>query len=305
MFKRLVNEATLRFSLRADGPILVNEGSGSKIDPTLPDMSFVRCIRDGSSTIYLPGSSIKGVFRARYEQLMRAMGRPVCELFSEGKNCSKLISNEIKKPNAPKIPYDGKILYAKSCAACRFFGSLSLAGRVNFSDAYPPPDEAPVLGKRNGVGINRITGATHHGALFDIETLEEGTFEVVARLTNFALYQLSMLLWIIRDIDDGFVTFGMGGSRGNGQMRIRNNDDVLLSYKLYNVSDTADRLRGYFEKDIGNVVNYDTFVFGREKEVKGIWNIMDVIGIEHSKDIENSMNHERWSCVAQPLINKE
>ena len=297
MFKNLVNEAILSFQLRTEGPVLVNEGSGSKIDPTLPDMSFVRCMRNGVSTVYLPGSSIKGVFRSRYEQLMRAINYPVCDLLIKDNNCNDLVKKESKKEDSPYKILDGNTCYALSCSACRFFGSLLLAGRVSFSDAYPLSDENIVLGMRHGVGISRITGATHEGALFDIETLEEGTFEIFVRLTNFALYQLCLLLWIIKDIEDGLVTFGMGGTRGNGQMRIRNMNDMLLSYKLFDADFDTGKLRGYESNDVGSEVKFDSFPFGRKTDIKGIDNIMAALSMEHSIEIKKAMDHEKWQCI--------
>ena len=302
MFKNLVNEATLHFSLRTEGPVLVNEGTGSKINPTLPDMSFVRCKRNGEDTVYLPGSSIKGVFRTRYEQLMRAMDTPVCELFTKGNSCSECISFEEREL---RELFDGSVRYNKSCAACRFFGSLSLAGRVNFSDAYPTQNTKLEMGMRHGVGISRITGAAHPGALFDIETLEKGRFDFAIKMTNFGLYQLRLLIWIIQDIDDGLVTFGMGGSRGNGQMRIHEADKMLLTYRFYGATLGVNRLRGYNENDIGSAVPYNSSVFGQKVELTGMSDILKAIGIDDTNALRKAMLYESWACsILTTIVNR-
>src|SRR5204862_7823670 len=70
--RQLFNEATLSLSLTPDGPILIKAGEG-EADPTRPDMSFVRTIRGGEETVYLPGSSLKGVLRAHCERLARTV----------------------------------------------------------------------------------------------------------------------------------------------------------------------------------------------------------------------------------------
>jgi len=292
VFKKLVNEATLHFAMRTEGPVLVNEGTGSKIDPTLPDMSFVRCKRNGEDTVYLPGSSIKGVFRTRYEQLMRAFGKPVCELSTKDKNCGDLIRNK-------KIALDGSTRYKKSCAACRFFGSTSLAGRVCFSDAYPVQNMKLEMGMRNGVSINRITGAaqTQTGALFNIETLEIGTFDFNIRMVNFSLYQLYMLIWILQDIDDGLVTIGMGGSRGNGQMRIHEAENMKLSYRFYDATSDIGRLRGYNINDLGSIVEYDPFAFVHKTKLTGMMNIIKAIGYENTDALCKAIRSEPWDCI--------
>jgi CRISPR-associated RAMP protein (TIGR02581 family) len=199
----------------------------------------VRTIHDGKETIYLPGSSIKGVFRSRYEHVMRAVGQYVCDTFDSKHNdtCNKNIR---KEENDPKINrhLDGAERYALCCEACKLFGTLVLGGRISFADAYPVGEWK--VGMRHGVGIDRVTGAAFPGALYDIETLENGSFTVKCKMMNFRLYQLRTVMWVLEDIEDGLVTFGMGGSRGNGQMRIVG--DVNLDYRKY--SDDAPVLSG-------------------------------------------------------------
>jgi CRISPR-associated RAMP protein (TIGR02581 family) len=239
VFAKLTNEALLTFNLRNEGPLLINSGNAAKIHPR-PDMSFVRTIREGKETIYLPGSSIKGVFRSRYEQVMRMLGERVCDTFDSngGRTCNKKIEAIEKgfesdnRGRKGRGHLNGTERYENICEACKLFGTLALGGRISFADAYPVSECK--LGMRHGVGIDRITGAAHQGALYDIETLEDGTFSVKCKLTNFKLYQLRTVLWILQDIDDGLVTFGMGGSRGNGQMRLADKEDgVNLEYRKY------------------------------------------------------------------------
>ena len=294
MFKKLVNESTLRFILKADGPVLINDGAGSKIDPALTDMSFVRCRRGNSYTVYIPGSSIKGVFRTRYEQLMRAIEMPVGDKCMNGMRCFDHDNNHEKEIDDLFESSKGSILYAESCSVCRLFGNLSLAGRVRFSDAYPISDEQPEFGMRHGVGISRITGAAHPGALFDLEILEKGLFEVHIRLTNFGLYQLRLLLWIIQDINDGMVTFGMGGSRGNGQMRIHEIEKIHLLYRFYIKGNSISKIRGYFSNDTGENMTFHPTVYGCDKELVGMTEILTSIGINNSDDLRTAMQREPW-----------
>ncbi|MDR1157416.1 MAG: RAMP superfamily CRISPR-associated protein [Oscillospiraceae bacterium] len=270
--------------------MLINSGTDNKIDPTLTDMSFVRCIHNGARTVYLPGSSLKGVFRSRYEQLMRAFESPVCKLFSK-ESCSEALKN--------KKSFDGTQRYKASCAACRLFGNLSLGSRIAFADAYPDlSSPAPVLGRRHGVGINRITGAAAPGALFEMEVLESGVFDVEVRLTNFALYQLRLILWIVQDIDDGLVTFGMGGTRGNGQMRLKDSTEVQLRYRLFDDSD-VNRLRGYDAKDVGGseIQSFPRNLFGRESQLKGLEEILRALGLDDRETLRTAMRRESWENV--------
>jgi len=69
MHKATFLEGTLRFTITPDGPILVKAGESSGVDPTLPDMRFVR----SQNSIYIPGPSLKGVVRAQAERICRSM----------------------------------------------------------------------------------------------------------------------------------------------------------------------------------------------------------------------------------------
>ena len=69
MHKATFLEGTLRFTITPDGPILIKAGESSGVDPTLPDMRFVR----SQSSIYIPGPSLKGVVRAQAERICRSL----------------------------------------------------------------------------------------------------------------------------------------------------------------------------------------------------------------------------------------
>ena len=271
MFAQLTNEAVLTFTLRNEGPLLINSGAAAKIRPR-PDMSFVRTVHNGAETVYLPGSSIKGVFRSRYEQVMRMLGQDVCDTFDsrDNRTCNKKIRREENKPDINKH-LNGTERYDLCCEACKMFGTLVLGGRISFADAYPTGKYE--LGMRHGVGIDRITGAAFPGALYDIETLEDGVFAVKCRMTNFKLYQLRTILWVLEDIDEGLVTFGMGGSRGNGQMRIADPNDVKLVYRKY--TNSALLLSGK-ETDA---------LFGRQVEISGLHEILAGLNINTREEL--------------------
>ena len=274
MFAKLTNEAALTFTLHNEGPLLINSGAVAKIHPH-PDMSFVRTVHNGQETIYLPGSSIKGVFRTRYEQVMRALGQNICDTIDSKDNstCNKSIRTEENKP-AVSRRLNGTERYTLCCEACKLFGSLMLGGRIAFADAYPVGDWK--IGMRHGVGIDRITGAAYPGALYDIETLEDGAFVVKCKMTNFELYQLRTVIWVLEDIHAGLVTFGMGGSRGNGQMRITG--DVTLDYRKY--IDSAPVIQG---------AETDT-LFGKQYKVIGLPEILSALKINTKDELIDAIN---------------
>jgi len=291
MFKKLVNEAKLEFPLAVDTPLLINSGSDSKIRASF-DMSPMMTFRNGKEVPYMPGSSIKGVFRSRYEQIL-------AQILTHTNNdpCNILDKNNPCISKKHKDEENGTKLYKESCHACRLFGNLQLGSRISFPDAFPKEDSA-LLGYRHGVGIDRITGAAHGQAKFEYQMVESGTFFLTATVRNFALYQLRLLLWVLEDIDAGLVTFGMGGTRGNGRMKISDGSQVKLLYLGPDKAIDSNKLVGYFSEDCGGNLKEEAStklsksLLGSSIEIVGMQNILDAININNSGTLQEKIKAE-------------
>lgn len=73
MHKTRYNSLHLDLRVSPVGPLLIKSG-GFSTNPSLPDMQFVRTFREGSDdTLYIPGSSLKGVFRSFVEKALRTI----------------------------------------------------------------------------------------------------------------------------------------------------------------------------------------------------------------------------------------
>src|SRR5439155_26379791 len=116
------------------GPLLIKSGQ-----PTIsgPDMTPVLTFRNGQREVFLPGSSLKGVFRSHLEKIACSL-KPhvVCYPFSGGKETEANLGQRqrdyrdscgviLQKEQATNI------VYGKSCPACRLFGSTASIGRVS------------------------------------------------------------------------------------------------------------------------------------------------------------------------------
>lgn len=207
------------------------------------DMRFVTTRRNGEDEPYLPGSSLKGVLRTRCEQLARTFlpdHQRVCDIFDEEhpeerkRSCTKTVEG---LPPAER--------YAAACRICQVFGCGPLAGRLAVSDGYLLPDPAPAYGVRSGVGINRLRGAAHSGALFFYEVLERGTFEVTFTLENFELWQVGLVGLALHDLYTGTLPVGFGTRRGLGRLQ----GEVTVAELTYfgsqaHAQDSGCRLKG-------------------------------------------------------------
>lgn len=237
MHKRRFNELTLSFALRPKGPLLIKSGQESGADPTLLDMNFVRIYHAalGESTVYLPGSSLKGTLRSYMEKIARTV--------SEGRNVHPPLScdplGKSAKPGADRYAcgqymdrhrnFSPAQKYKCACAICRIFGHTSLASHAHISDAYPlPPDQpsdrryfeqANQTEERDGVAIDRVSGAVAVGP-FNLEVVTQGAFFASLTLSNFQLWQVGLLAIALRDLGRGLVPIGFAKSRGLGRVAV-------------------------------------------------------------------------------------
>lgn len=204
MLKQLVNEARFPLTIITTGPLLIRSGQARFGDS---DMVPVQTYRHGEWQVYLPGTSLKGAVRSHAERLLRTLRKnAACNPFDGESPC---------RSRVPDAAADA--IYRSLCWACRVFGSLTYAGRVAISDCYLPPQTRARLERRNGVGIDRLTGGAFRGALFDLEAVPSGvTFEGVVRLRNFEAWQVALLLLVFQDLAAGVVPLGGGRSRGFG-----------------------------------------------------------------------------------------
>ena len=215
MFKRLFNELTLVFDLfPQESPLLIKSGRESGADPTLLDMNFVRTAHPdtGEMTVFLPGSSLKGTLRSYCEKIARTVRdeenpRWCCNPF-DGTFCGKQFD---------RGEWPSTVRYARSCVVCRTFGHTHMGSHLTLSDAYP--QDTPRLEQRDGVAIDRITGAVAAGP-FNLEVVTQGTFRATLRLRNFQLWQVGLLAVALREMGQGRVPVGFGKSKGFGRVSV-------------------------------------------------------------------------------------
>src|SRR5437660_7389265 len=70
MLKALVNEARLRLNITTQGPLLIKTGYATVIGA---DMAPVMTYHNGQQEVYIPGSSLKGVFRSHIEKVVNSI----------------------------------------------------------------------------------------------------------------------------------------------------------------------------------------------------------------------------------------
>lgn len=243
MLKRLVNECRFNLTIHTEGPVLVKSGHGTVFGL---DMTPVRTYRNGKTEVYLPGSSLKGVFRSHIEKVIRTLNDGVvCNPFVKTDDKAEVQGNQLVCHDYAEVSCGDKFevrqkdslrigsnqwhhdkenlsneeVYRDSCPACRLFGSTSFIGRVAISDAYLTEGTQEKIEQRDGVGIDRFTGGAASGPKFDLEVVSSGvSFETSIYLRNFEVWQLGMLMLIVQDLEDSLIRIGSGRSRGLGNV---------------------------------------------------------------------------------------
>ncbi len=224
MHKMRLNKLCLEGKIIPRGPLLIKSGVEAGADPTLPRMNFVRTLhpQTGETTIYLPGSSLKGAIRSHAERLIRTRYPDASQMCCDplgSMSCDKRIGRANQGENRQQAlqPYEE---YQRLCLACRIFGHTIHAGHFTATDAYPDKAIAE-LPLRQGVAINRFSGSAKTNALFDMEVTMQGAFQVRFTLVNFELWQVGLLALVWRDLRDERLPIGFGKSRGLGRVTFR------------------------------------------------------------------------------------
>jgi CRISPR-associated RAMP protein (TIGR02581 family) len=259
MLKKLVNEARFRLIITTTGPLLIKSGYATILGPDMTPVLTFRKDQSGAFTqqVFMPGSSLKGVFRSHLEKIICSIKpQVVCDPFwrpnerneerqdiqnldirerdyriSCGDKFNKLQKDFEEQQKQRRInnqpPLDQSknpaartdIIYHDSCPACRLFGSTSFIGRVSIGDAYLVDPEKIRTERRDGVGIDRLTGGASHTAKFELEVVSQGVeFATTIYLRNYEAWQLGMVFLVVQDMEDELIRIGSGRSRGLGMI---------------------------------------------------------------------------------------
>lgn len=249
MFAQRFNEITFELEIRPESPLLVKDGRHreesqrdrlvfhpqARRDPERPrrregrgygsyaspdeafDMACVWSNTVEGPRFYLPGSSLKGVLRRGAEQII-ARWRP--ELARTGdpfdNQAGKAVDHQRETGRGPS----GAEIYAQAGPIERCFGHTALRGRWMIADAYLANEAEARVVVRDGVGIDRRSGAAAHNVKFQYEAITAGQFKTTLTLVNYELWQLGLVAHLLADLDSGTLTVGYGARRGLGRVRV-------------------------------------------------------------------------------------
>ena len=258
-FYRFQNRYKITGIIKMNTPLSV----GTRPSP-LPTGSDLPVIKTPEGLPYIPGSSLKGVFRSVAEQILRTLDYMeyrwngirlwACDPLDDAKRCISPKNKEemvLTHTNNGKFDDEGftQEIWENSCTACRIFGSQWIASRIHFKDVIMVnPDEMIRLYEvRDGVGIDRDTGTAKPKLKFDFEVVPAGSkFALNIIAENVDDWEMGLILWILKAFENGDIPLGGKISRGLGWSRI----EGLTIERV-----TADKIIDFFKGGIPEKVN--------------------------------------------------
>jgi CRISPR-associated RAMP protein (TIGR02581 family) len=205
-------------------------------------------LEQGSGRPILPGSSLKGKFRATAERLAGYLGLSAC-LLDTGLSGVKCVTDEayrqLKHDDFRTMKNDqDKLnwLAGNVCGVCALFGSPLHASRIYFSDGRLE-DWSGAVEIRDGVSLDRDSETARDGLKFDFEVVPAGAaFALQIDLENPSQTELALVGAVLAEWNHG-VRLGGKTSRGLGLARL---DSLDLSQVDY--TDPDQRLAFFLER---------------------------------------------------------
>ena len=227
-------------------------GSGKEKDDR--DAPFISL--DDDKNFYIPGSTFRGYLSTKLERILDSgngfkiknngeeLNEADVKLIFGYTNLDKLETKINDKDNEEdrKLKENNRKIQdriIRKLNAKNLDEVKSLAGRIHVSD-MPVLKDVKYL-TRDGIKIDRNTGATEKRAKFDYDVVPAGTeFDLNIELENIENYQLDLIGLALNDIlkDNGDL-FGGKTSRGIGKCRLK---DLKMKYVT---SDDKEKLKKY------------------------------------------------------------
>jgi CRISPR/Cas system CSM-associated protein Csm3 (group 7 of RAMP superfamily) len=180
------------------------------------DMAFVYSSTREGNRLYLPGSSLRGVLRSTAERIVGRWRPDLADNpFPDGED-------DDNNTNEPPPPLSGDAIYRQAGPLARCFGHPTLRGRWRIADAWIENETTANVQMvvRDGVGIDRTTGAAKTSIKFQFEAVSSAVFKTTLVLVNYELWQLGLLAHVLSALDTGDVRIGYGTRRGLGRVRL-------------------------------------------------------------------------------------
>ncbi len=234
-FRIPCRELSLEITLEALEPIRIGIGK-TEVPSSTTDMPVYRsrlCKEGACEEIpSIPGSSLKGVLRTSSMLLTLSCNVERVHSGVSKDNCVNVLMGSDKPFNKLKAKArEGDMVTLKQvlkgfCPTCLLYGAPGLLSKLFVSEFAGVPGTVRILAK-TGVAINRRTGASAGGLLYNVEYVDAGArFSGVLRALNTPNWMLALLAASLLAVHKGFFKVGGFKSRGMGRVSIVVNSET-------------------------------------------------------------------------------
>ena len=219
-----LNRSQLRARYRITGRIVLDTALhiGGREAATVTDSPI---IRDGAGRPFIPGSSLKGAFRAAVERILPNLpGWRTCSLSDADDACASQLRERTRDQRLTEDQMLS-LLDEILCDTCRTFGTSHLASVAFFHDAplaevWRELPEIPAQ-IRDGVGIDRDSERARDGIKFDFETIPpQVSFDFSLMLENPGERDKGLVALGLQEFMAGMIPLGGIRSRGLGRCHL-------------------------------------------------------------------------------------
>lgn len=250
MLKRLLNECVLSFDLIVRDRLLIQEPKEMTAErPRIGESQVTEPDRThmpggSASTIYIPGSSLKGAMRSQAERIARTLNRNgagACNPFMRRESdpflsCGDRLAAYQRQADGPT---PSTLIYREACPICRLFGYLGQGKRLRVTDFYPVDE--PIVEQVTHIGVDRLTGGVAKGLTFTLAYVYRARLRGQIVIENYELWQLGLLGLLWRDLSEGLIAIGHNQTTGGGVLGTELRGLELSTYGLH---PTVNRLAG-------------------------------------------------------------
>lgn len=239
--------------LKLEEPLRIGAGKGEPVGETsLPIIKVIHASK-GMEIPYIPGSSIKGLFRSTAESIAKtaSLKPEPCSGLAKNTCMDKPVEGERLGAKIDKLLRNNEtkqalnLFWREACLLCKIFGSPSYRSRIEFHDSYPydtrKQDITSVpVGTKTGIAIDRSTGAVAKGALYQVTYIEPGSyFSFNITAANLPNYALGLLLTIVKLLDQGLLRIGGFKSKGFGKVQVTEPEIHIKHYSVQSGNETT------------------------------------------------------------------
>jgi len=249
-------------------------------------------LRNAADEPFIPGSSLKGAFRAAVARIVPNLGLQACDPFGDDDFCLSPQKGQknrdylsVRRFLGRRVPPTGKgdaqgarealerfghpdwigqtltedylvtLLEENLCAICKVFGSPFYAAKARFDD-LPVQEWFDVREIRDGVGIDRDSERAVENIKFDFEVVPAGTtFRFSLTVENPTEQDLGLVAIGLREMQEGMVRLGGIRSRGLGQCTL-----ALDPVQYLDLSDVKTLTAYLKDKGMGETISPEDFL---------------------------------------------